>query len=94
MENFILSSSKVEAVKKTLEDSNGTLITIMVPLAPFIKEEAFENMMGISSETAKTWREEGRIGFSQSGEKIYYRLSDIYKFLDDHHHKPFNSGKS
>lgn len=89
-----LSNSKVKKIKEALEDANQNVVTIMVPLAPFVKEEAFETLMGISSETAQRWREEGRIGFSQNGENIYYQLSDIHTFLEDHHRKPFNSGNS
>ncbi|WP_271393555.1 helix-turn-helix domain-containing protein [Aequorivita sinensis] len=36
----------------------------------------------ISHKTAQNWRDNNVIAFSQIGNKIYYRLSDINKLLD------------
>jgi len=45
--------------------------------------------MKISKRTAQTWRDEGRISFSQVGNKIYYKLSDVEKLLQEHYNKSF-----
>lgn len=94
MEAVLLTKSKVNEIKKALNESNDHLITITSPFEPFLDKNAFEKLMGISSRTAQIWRDEGRIGFSQNGKLIYYRMSDIHKFLDDHHRKPFHRGNS
>ena len=39
--------------------------------------------MGISQKTAQTWRDTGVVSFSQIGNKIYYRISDIQQLLQD-----------
>ncbi|WP_418509770.1 helix-turn-helix domain-containing protein [Corallibacter sp.] len=39
----------------------------------------------ISHKTAQSWRDNNVIAFSQIGNKLYYRLSDINKLLDDNY---------
>ena len=51
--------------------------------------EEFVVFMGISKRTAQTWRDEGKISFSQVGNKIYYKTSDIDKLLALHYNKSF-----
>ena len=46
-------------------------------------------LMKISKRTAQTWRDEGKISFSQVGNKIYYKLSDVEKLLTEHYNKSF-----
>ena len=43
--------------------------------------QEFLKVMNISKRTAQQWRDTGYIGFSQLGNKIYYRLSDIKALL-------------
>jgi hypothetical protein len=38
--------------------------------------------MHISKRTAQTWRDERRIPFTQIGAKIYYKLSDVMKLIE------------
>lgn len=58
-----------------------------LPDDPFFSNDEFMNLMNISIRTAQLWRDQGLIGFSQINGKIYYRLSDIQKLLDDNYHK-------
>ncbi len=44
--------------------------------------QEFLKVMNISKRTAQQWRDRGYIGFSQLGNKIYYRLSDIKALLN------------
>ncbi|MGV8829331.1 MAG: helix-turn-helix domain-containing protein [Breznakibacter sp.] len=41
-------------------------------------------MLGISLRTMQTYRDNGLIGFSKVGRKIYYKVSDIEKLLEKH----------
>ncbi|MBP1617556.1 MAG: hypothetical protein H6Q14_1383 [Bacteroidetes bacterium] len=52
---------------------------------PIIDNFRFLQLMNISAKTAQSWRDKGIIGFSQIGNKIYYRVSDIRTVLDKHH---------
>ena len=55
----------------------------------FMDNQEFQTLMKISKRTAQTWRDEGRISFSQVGNKIYYKLSDVEKFLNENYNKAF-----
>lgn len=44
--------------------------------------QEFLQIMNISKRTAAYWRTENIIGYSQVGNKIYYRLSEIMALLD------------
>ena len=48
----------------------------------FFDNQEFMKLMNISKRTAQEWRNKKVIEFSQVGNKIYYRLSDIKKLLN------------
>jgi hypothetical protein len=45
------------------------------------------NLMSISVRTSQLWRDQELISYSQISGKIYYRMSDIQKLLDENYHK-------
>ncbi len=47
----------------------------------------FIELMGISQKLSQTWRDTGVVSFSQVGNKIYYRVSDIQELLNKTYHK-------
>lgn len=55
----------------------------------FLDNQEFLLLLKISKRTAQTWRDEGRISFSQVGNKIYYKLSDVEKLMYEHYNKAF-----
>lgn len=55
----------------------------------FLDNQEFLLLMKISKRTAQTWRDEGKISFSQVGNKIYYKLTDVEKLLTEHYNKSF-----
>ena len=55
----------------------------------FLDNEEFIKMLKISRRTAQTWRDEGKISFSQVGNKIYYKLSDVEKFIQNYRNAAF-----
>jgi len=93
MEAVILSKEHYEAIQADLKEIKTHVKKIAVPNEAFVDNKQFTKLMGVSFRTAQTWRDEGKVGFSQEGKKIYYRLSDIEKFLDDHHKQPFAISK-
>ena len=46
-------------------------------------------LLKISKRTAQHYRDSGLISFSQVGNKIYYRLSDVEELLQKHYNKAF-----
>ena len=51
----------------------------------FFDNQEFMKLMNISKRTAQEWRNKKIIEFSQVGNKIYYRLSDIQRLLNDNY---------
>ena len=88
MEAIILSKEHYEAIVADLKEIKTHVKKITVPNESFIDNKQFTKLMDISVRTAHAWRKERKIGYSQEGKKIYYRLSDISMFLDNHHQNP------
>lgn len=55
---------------------------------PILGTDDVMRLLKVSKRCLQTWRDEALIGFSAVGNKFYYRLSDIYKMLDNHFKKP------
>lgn len=55
------------------------------PSEVFLDNQEFIRVMNISKRLAQTWRDNGIIGFSSVGNKIYYKMSDIHSMLDKHY---------
>ena len=89
MQAVILSQKNFDVIEKDLKEIRTHVKNITSPTEHFIDNKAFIKLMGVSSRTAQIWRDEGKIGFSQEGKKIYYRMSDIDLFLEKRHRKPF-----
>ena len=58
-----------------------------LPVDPVLSNEEFMDLMSISVRTAQLWRDQGLIGYSKLSGKIYYRMSEIQKLLNDNYHK-------
>ena len=93
MNAIVISKEDYETIQNDLQEIKKHVKKITVPNEAFVDNKQFTKLMGVSFRTAQTWRDEGKVGFSQEGKKIYYRLSDIEKFLDDHHKQPFAISK-
>ena len=55
------------------------------PQDVFFDNQEFLQLMNISKRTAQVWRDSGNIGYSQMGNKIYYRLIDIQDLLNENY---------
>ncbi|MFK7808367.1 MAG: helix-turn-helix domain-containing protein [Saprospiraceae bacterium] len=82
----ILSREHYDAIIEKLDFINKDLRKKSSVKRFFLDNKSFNDLMGVSPGTAKLWREEGKIGYSKIGGKIYYRMSDIEKFFTDHYH--------
>ena len=83
MEAIILSAqqykelvNRLDILNKKLEEKQKS------PNDTFLDNQEFLQLMNISKRTAQSWRDEGKVSFSQIGSKIYYRMSDVQKLLD------------
>tara|TARA_R110002049_G_scaffold185921_4_gene354206 strand:- start:11587 stop:11877 length:291 start_codon:yes stop_codon:yes gene_type:complete len=92
MEAIILSTqqykelvNRLDVLNKRLEEKQKS------PAETFLDNQEFLQLMNISKRTAQTWRDEGKISFSQIGSKIYYRMSDVQKLLDKNYKAAFSN---
>jgi hypothetical protein len=90
MDAIILSSDQYQAILNKIEEINLKIQTAhAAPGESFVDNQQFLQLMKVSKRTAQTWRDEGKISFSQVGAKIYYKLSDIETMLKEHYNKSF-----
>lgn len=95
MEAIILSTQQYKELVNRLDDLNKQLEEKQKkPQDTFLDNQEFLQLMNISKRTAQTWRDEGVISFSQIGSKIYYRMSDVQKLLDNNYRKAFSTKRN
>ena len=90
MEVYILSkaqfselTTRLDELQNLLNNQSGTT------KKGFMDNEEFLEFMGISKRTAQSWRDDGKISFSQVGNKIYYKAVDVDKLLAENYNKSF-----
>ena len=83
MSFYRFSEEEVQDIKQHLEDIALTLKQKQrtEPDQIWYDNQEFLQVMNISKRTAANWRTENVITYSQVGNKIYYRLSDIMDLL-------------
>lgn len=95
MEAIILSTQQYKELVNRLDQLNKQLEEKQKkPQDTFLDNQEFLQLMNISKRTAQTWRDEGVISFSQIGSKIYYRMSDVQKLLDNNYRKAFTTKRN
>ena len=95
MEAIILSTQQYKDLVNRLAELNKKLEEKQKnPQDTFLDNQEFLQLMNISKRTAQTWRDEGVISFSQIGSKIYYRMSDVQKLLDNNYRKAFTTKRN
>ena len=88
MNNFY---DEAEKILKRLDEQVALIVAKLKigsksnPEDVFFDNQEFMLLMNTSKRTAQEWRNKKIIEFSQVGNKIYYRLSDIKKLLNDNY---------
>ena len=77
--------NRLDILNNKLEEKSKT------PQETFLDNQEFIQLMHISKRTAQTWRDEGKISFSQIGSKIYYKMKDVEVLLDKNYNKAFKN---
>ncbi len=80
--------SKVEAILLSLDENQKK------PEDSFLDNQELVKLLSISKRTAQSWRDEGKISFSQIGSKIYYKMSDVQKLLETNYRKAFSKKRN
>jgi hypothetical protein len=92
MEAIILSAQQYKELVNRLDVLNRRLEEKQKsPNDTFLDNQEFLQLMNISKRTAQSWRDEGKVSFSQIGSKIYYRMSDVQKLLDKNYKAAFSN---
>ena len=90
MEVYILSKAQFSELTTRLDTLQNLLSTQPDTSKKAIMDnDEFLKFMGISKRTAQSWRDEGKISFSQVGNKIYYKMADVDKLLAENYNKSF-----
>tara|TARA_R110001606_G_scaffold221757_1_gene369432 strand:+ start:3556 stop:3843 length:288 start_codon:yes stop_codon:yes gene_type:complete len=94
MEAVILTAEQYNNLVSRLDKLNSTLESNQKPSQEtFLDNQEFIQLMHISKRTAQTWRDEGKISFSQIGSKIYYKMKDVEVLLDKNYNKAFKNNR-
>ena len=90
MEVYILSKAQFSELTTRLDTLQNLLSTQPDTSKKSIMDnDEFLKFMSVSKRTAQSWRDEGKISFSQVGNKIYYKMSDVDKLLAENYNKSF-----
>lgn len=90
MEAIILSKDQFDQLIAKSDDINDRLQNSNPKRTEtYLNNKQFMEMLDVSLRTAQTWRDEGKITFSQVGNKIYYKLSDVEKFIQTYRNAAF-----
>lgn len=90
MEIVVLSQDAYQNLITRIDSLDKHVKQLVSPTSErFINNSNFLMKMQISKRTAQTWRDEGKISFSQIGNKIYYLESDVEELLKSNYIKAF-----
>lgn len=75
----------LNAIKEMMDSTDGKGPS----LGTWLTTEEVSKLLKVSKRTLQNYRDEGKLGFSQIGSKIYYRSTDIEAFLGDNYNPMF-----
>ncbi|MFZ1610422.1 MAG: helix-turn-helix domain-containing protein [Chitinophagales bacterium] len=84
-----LTEAQFKEIMRTLQEIRTQFNVGPDGMADFIDNAEFIKLMKISKRTAQLWRDEGKIAFSQIGNKIYYKHSDVDELLKKYYNRTF-----
>ena len=90
MEVVTIQSQAYQEIVGKLDEINTRLnAKEKEPKEKWLDNQELMQLLKISKRTAQHYRDSGLISFSQVGNKIYYRLSDVETLLNKHYNKAF-----
>lgn len=90
MEVITIQSQAFQELVGKLEAINNRLnVKEKEPKEQWLDNQELMKLLKISKRTAQHYRDSGLISFSQVGNKIYYKLSDVEELLKSHYNKAF-----
>ena len=90
MEVVTIQSQEFQELVNKLDAINNRLNSKeKEPKEKWLDNQELMLLLKISKRTAQHYRDTGLISFSQVGNKIYYKLSDVEELLKSHYNKAF-----
>lgn len=90
MEVVTIQSAAFQELVGKLEAINNRLnAKEKEPKEKWLDNQELMQLLKVSKRTAQHYRDSGLISFSQVGNKIYYKLSDVEELLKSHYNKAF-----
>lgn len=90
MEAVILTKEQHQQIIDRLDLITTRLDKALKPASErYLDNAEFIQLLKISKRTSQTWRDEGKISFSQVGAKIYYKFSDVELLIQNHYIKSY-----
>ena len=91
LDEFQQLTEKLANIENQIQKLTGSSTS---PLSEqWVDNDAFCKIMGICKRSAQTWRDEARIGHAQFKNKIWYRKSDIQKFMEQNYKPAYKNSK-
>ena len=79
---------EIKALRIELEKVNEWLSKGRVEKRIFSNADILE-MLQIKTSTLRKYRDEGYLGYSKVGDKYFYTVEDVNRFLEKSHNEPF-----
>ena len=79
---------EIKALRIELEKVNEWLSKVRVEKRIFSNADILE-MLQIKTSTLRKYRDEGYLGYSKWGDKYFYTVDDVNRFLEKSHNEPF-----
>ena len=79
---------EIKALRIELEKVNEWLSKGRVEKRIFSNADILE-MLQIKTSTMRKYRDEGYLGYSKVGDKYFYTVDDVNRFLEKSHNEPF-----
>jgi hypothetical protein len=90
MEVITMQSEAYQNLIGKIEEINARLAQKeKQPNEQWLDNKELMDLLKISKRTAQHYRDTGIISFSQVGNKIYYKLSDVEELMKKHYNKSF-----
>ena len=80
----------IKIVKKEIKEIRRQLTAEAKPL---YSNKEMMDVFGVSTDTLKIWRDEGKLGYSKIGNTYLYSKKDVADFLELTHYDAFRSDK-
>ncbi|MBS1685360.1 MAG: helix-turn-helix domain-containing protein [Bacteroidetes bacterium] len=89
--NMIITQLGRDEMKQLFREVVNELLATQIQASgqsvEFVTSKRACEILGITSRTLQNYRDQNKIGYSQTGSKIYYKVKDLHSFLDRHYIK-------